>query len=337
MPGSLQLILPGLFDLPLHELPAGFTRREMPALNRLLRLANASSGKTTKLDQLVRTALNLEGDDALPLAAAYAEQSSDRGERLLLVKAIHLRPDLQHALVVPIDENAENLQDIDILIKDLQHLFHVDFDITAVANGVYLMRLKQFDAPRHYPHPLSVLGKAANPYIEQSRQCLPWHRLVNEIQMFLHQHEVNRLRTDRGQLPVNSLWCWGAGVLPRFSGDLHWFCDDELLNRFAGSLGLRPRPLADIAIDRASGDGVAIDLSLLQALKTSAETDIGALLTRLDRSLFEPALDWVTKQRVTLSLRTAHPLDFRLTPKSTFKFWRRQRSLEDWIQPDPGA
>ena len=50
----------------------------------------------------------------------------------------------------------------------------------------------------HYPHILSVLGKTANPFIEQSRQILPWYKLLNEIQMFMHQHEVNQQRMQRG-------------------------------------------------------------------------------------------------------------------------------------------
>ena len=337
MPGSLQLILPGLFDLPLQELPPGFTRREMPCLNRLLRLADTSANRASNLDQLLRAALNLEAGGVLPLAAAYAETPADQGERLLLVKAIHLRPDLQHALVLPIDENAENLRDIDILIKDLGDLFKVDFDITAVASGLYLMQLKQIDAPRHHPHPLSVLGKAANPYIEQSRQLLPWHRLINEIQMFLHQHEVNRLRTQQGQLAINSLWCWGAGVLPAFNGDLHWYCDDEVLNRFARGLGLNPQPLSDLGDDKASGKCIAIDLSLLQALKSGRDSDLCALLVGIEQSLLKPALDLVTTRRSTLRLRTAYPLDFRLTARSRFRFWRKPRSLEDWMHPDSGS
>ena len=54
------------------------------------------------------------------------------------------------------------------------------------------MRLENSTRRRHYPHFLSVLGKPANPYILQTREHLSWYRLLNEMQMFMHQHEVNQ-------------------------------------------------------------------------------------------------------------------------------------------------
>ena len=41
-----------------------------------------------------------------------------------------------------------------------------------------------------------------------------WRRLLNEAQIILHQHEVNRARAARGALPANTLWFWGGGALP---------------------------------------------------------------------------------------------------------------------------
>lgn len=41
-----------------------------------------------------------------------------------------------------------------------------------------------------------------------------WRRLLNETQVVLHDHPVNRERARRGVPQVNSLWLWGAGELP---------------------------------------------------------------------------------------------------------------------------
>jgi len=41
-----------------------------------------------------------------------------------------------------------------------------------------------------------------------------WHRLINEIQMVLAEHSVNRARREAGQPEANSLWLWGGGVMP---------------------------------------------------------------------------------------------------------------------------
>jgi hypothetical protein len=38
--------------------------------------------------------------------------------------------------------------------------------------------------------------------------------LLSEIEMALHEHEVNLAREASGQLPINSLWLWGGGKAP---------------------------------------------------------------------------------------------------------------------------
>jgi hypothetical protein len=43
-------------------------------------------------------------------------------------------------------------------------------------------------------------------------------RLGAEIEMWLHDHPINDARRRRGELPVTSLWLWGAGAVPA-SGD----------------------------------------------------------------------------------------------------------------------
>lgn len=41
-----------------------------------------------------------------------------------------------------------------------------------------------------------------------------FHRLLGEVQMLLHDDEVNRARASRGDAVVNSLWIWGVGRAP---------------------------------------------------------------------------------------------------------------------------
>ena len=41
-----------------------------------------------------------------------------------------------------------------------------------------------------------------------------YRNLLGEIEMALHEHEVNLRRVEQGQQAVNSLWLWGGGVAP---------------------------------------------------------------------------------------------------------------------------
>jgi hypothetical protein len=333
---TAQVVLPGLFDLPLHELDPGLLEQRLPNLNRLLSLATAKPNQAYTVDAILNSAL--DGRDAvpmpspgLPIAQAFATAGTAETDRLFLCQAIHLRPDMHSAVIAPIQFNQENIRDINILINDLGDLFKVDCNITAIANGVFLLHLKQFEAPVHYPHILSVLGKTINPYIEQTRQILPWYKLLNEMQMFLHQHEVNQQRMQCGLLTINSLWFWGAGSKPQApDSSLAWYCDDPLLNRFAASLGLAPRPCSEIGTNSGSTDRLVIDLRLMEFLKMGLSVPLDQLLLDIDRNFLQPLLSMFDKGRMQIVLRAGYEFDFELKPSSRFKFWRRHGSLRSW-------
>jgi hypothetical protein len=333
---GVQIILPGLFDLPLEELEGGFLSTELPALNRILGLSTTHANQIYSIDAMLANTLALRSADSssataqgLAMAQAFAAEDDDPG-RLLLVAAIHLQADLQGAIAVPIVDSASNKEDIALIINDLIDLFKVDCDLEEIAEGGYLMRLKAFDAPRHYPHPLSVLGKRVSPFIEQSRQVLPWYQLINEFQMFMHQHPVNEQRRQQGRLPINSLWAWGAGERPTPERRPTWYCDDPLLNRFAASLGLTVEAPGKLGLDSDLDDAVVIDLRLLQLLKSGLERKLDELLLDIEHELLAPVLESLGKRPRPLWLRAGYRVDFELTPAARFKFWRRPGSLDDW-------
>ena len=61
------------------------------------------------------------------------------------------------------------------------------------------------------------------------------HRnLLSEIEMALHEHEVNLGREQNGQPPVNSLWLWGGGTAPEQETRVQppLFSDDALLRGY---------------------------------------------------------------------------------------------------------
>jgi hypothetical protein len=336
MPVTAQIVLPGLFDLPLHELDPQLLQQGLPGLDRILRLASATPNQAYTIDAILSGALSEQHTEqpqfrGLPMAQAFAGSEEAKAEHLLLCQAVHLRPDLHSAVIVPIQYNPEYLKDIDILINDLNDIFKVDCNITAISDGVFLCCLKQFEAPEYYPHVLSVLGKTVNPYIEQTRQSMPWYKLLNEMQMFLHQHEVNQQRQQRGQLAINSLWFWGAGSRPSGPATkLAWYCDDLLLNRFAGSLGLTPQSCTEVDTFDGKQNALIIDLRLMEFLKAGLGVPLDQLLRDIDSKLLLPLLTMVEKNHLQLVLRAGYECDFKLKPSARLKFWRRHRSLFNW-------
>lgn len=176
-----------------------------------------------------------------------------------------------------------------------------------------------------------MLGKAANPYVEQSRQSLGWYKLLNEMQMFLHQHQVNQNREQRGLLPANSLWFWGGGNRPdKFDQGIVWYCDDPVLNRFAANLGLRIARLDDLTKLVSTTEAAVIDLRLLEQLKTGAAKKLAPLLLDIENRLLQPLLRAIERDRANLCLRAGFESDLELGAGAMLKFWRRPRNLASW-------
>ena len=52
------------------------------------------------------------------------------------------------------------------------------------------------------------------PQSSDAQTAARWRRLLNEVQMQLHNSPVNQARIARGDQPVNSVWFWGGGAVP---------------------------------------------------------------------------------------------------------------------------
>ncbi|MFT4606912.1 MAG: hypothetical protein ACI9YO_002983 [Gammaproteobacteria bacterium] len=340
MSTQINLVVPGLFNLPLEEFAPDFLASNLPALNQILSYSNPIPNDQIDFESIIASSLGLTGRQTLPFAQAYVEEAVDEPHRYLLCRTIHLKADMHNALVVPLESNSVNEVDSTLILEDLQAFFSEDCDLKPLDNGLWLMRLKHCEASDCYPHYLSMIGRKANQFIEQSKHALPWYKLMNEMQMFMHQHPINQNRLTTGLLPINSLWFWGAGEKlrgekPKFDDHTaQWFCDDEQLIRFADSSNIQHWPLDQLTQMKSSKNAVVIDLSLLEALKSSSGDDLQAKLEILEKMVFKPALILFRSSRVSLQLRAGHRFDLTMTPFSKYKIWRSSKNLVSFGQPE---
>jgi len=328
---NINLIIPGLIDLPVDELDSSFLKLKLPALNQLLRFGRYHRNQAFDLESMLIDSMGWEDLQTLPFAQAYASKQTQNSDYSLLFRAIHLKADIHSAIVLPLEDNPVNKDDISIIINDLRDLFKVDCDIVEVQDGLWLMHLHQCRPAQHYPHFLSIIGKKVDPYIEQSRQALPWYKLVNEMQMFMHQHDINRDRQASGLLPVNSLWLWGAGNLSKLTtNNINWYCDDELLRQFAGVSGIACENLDKVQTHDFGCDSIVVDMALLEALKISGAASLQALLSNMEIALFKPLLQGVMSGKCKLRLRFGSLNDLILSRYSTCQWWKKSVSLVEY-------
>lgn len=149
------------------------------------------------------------------------------------------------------------------------------------------------------------------------------HRnLLSEIEMALHEHEVNQAREANGQLPVNSMWLWGGGTAPEQNTRAQppLFSDDALLTGYwySGKGVVEPWP-GNIA--------ACIDQSIAGFVAETPEFNDNAellesCLTELREALRSGRLSSLTllfRDGVRAHVRRSHAL----------RVWRRNSRLLD--------
>ncbi|MFQ5546932.1 MAG: hypothetical protein ACE5FV_01475 [Woeseia sp.] len=60
----------------------------------------------------------------------------------------------------------------------------------------------------------AIDGMEPDDFMPSGESAADYHKLSGELQMCLHDHEVNLRREEQGLMPVNSIWFWGGGTAP---------------------------------------------------------------------------------------------------------------------------
>jgi hypothetical protein len=268
----------------------------------LLARARASAGAAQGLYAWLGEAF---GVDPLPAGALSA------GEAGFWLRAdpVHLSVMRDRLVLVPVTGLAR--AEAEALVDALNRHFA----------GTHEFRVAQPDCwvLRTAPAPLDTLsvsdmaGRDIDPQLPGGK----WPALLNEIQMALHEHPVNEAR----ELPVNSVWLWGAGELPaRATGPWRSVTAEDPvalgLARLAGIARRAPARSAEDWLDAMPQDGR--HLVLLEAEHTL-----------LEEFWFAPLLAALKAGRVgMLSLHAPEAgLSFEIARGDLRRFWRRARTV----------
>ena len=157
-------------------------------------------------------------------------------------------------------------------------------------------------------------------YLPIGNESAAHRNLTSEVEMALHDHEVNQRRESEGEPPINSLWIWGGGRAPRRTTEPHppLFSDDPLLRGYWKSkTGVEERWPGNIAgcVDLALDGFVAVTPGL------DADADL------LEACLSE-LLDLLQSKRVSkLVLLFRDGIRAEVRRSHSMRVWRRQHPL----------
>jgi hypothetical protein len=146
--------------------------------------------------------------------------------------------------------------------------------------------------------------------------------LLSEIEMSLHDHEVNLTREENNELPINSMWLWGSGIAPEMStiGQAPLFSNDPLLLGYWNSINAKAK--------RWPG-------SIFNCLNESTDSFIAEIPDVNDhQNLIEESLIELQKalrdgRLSNLTLLFRDGLRVYVSPNHNLRFWRRKSYLID--------
>ncbi|MFO8025628.1 MAG: hypothetical protein R6U90_10795, partial [Thiohalophilus sp.] len=164
-----------------------------------------------------------------------------------------------------------------------------------------------------------------------------WRRLMNEVQMLLHDHPVNQQRAAEGRLTVNSLWLWGGGHKPHKSA-VRWqqvYTDDWLLDALARFHHVSSEDLpvsAETLLQECRGE---ILLDIEDCVQPLRQQDPFVWVTAVQQFKIlwlQPLLAGLQKKRFQrLTLLPADGKRYVFTRRILRRWWRRRRSLAKWV------
>ncbi len=254
----------------------------------------------------------------------------------LCADPVHLR--FHHERVILADAGAFELEDDEAaaIVAALNGEFaDIGQFHTATARRWYLRLNAAVD---HVAEPISaVAGKRIAGEPLGAKQ--PLTRTINEIQMFLHNHPLNKRRESAGYPAVNSVWLWGGGTLPGVSAAPYTkvWSNDPLSTGLACAAGIKRQPQAAslaAVLENAGRDDkqlVVLDQLLGPMLYENAEDWRQAWLA-LENDWFAPLEK--TLGRSVKSLQLIAPtiygtLAWHSKGGGRWQFWKKGRTLAE--------
>jgi hypothetical protein len=287
-----------------------------PALAALLARGLAFEGGAGDEPALARV-VDLAGPDgAWPIAALtrIIDQGDCGRSTWLRADPAYVRADAACARLLAIGDFEIPRADADAALAVLVPLFAEEgILLDAPHPHRWYLRVPDGTAMPRFAHPREVLGDDLSRHLPDGPAARRWVRLLNEVQMTLHQAEFNRARASRGLPPINSLGFWGGGRAPERVSlrAARVATDDPIL---LGALRLAARAPVDYAAAAPAGpDDSVVDLRRLDDVDVLDSDWLRSDLAALKRRRF-----------ACIELVFADGSGVRVDTSQAWRLWRRR-------------
>lgn len=326
-PPTLHLVLPGLL-WPAQAMQDLVYDLKLPALSWLLgkgaRHIQAAADSQQWLADIV-------GLPHLPVAALRSNaHGGEQTGRWLCLDPIHLRVERTQLIVQ--DPNILQLtqEEADALLADLAPLLEEIGTLQIATPHEWLLHLHAESDIRTTPL-ADAIGLNGDQLMPKAANVKVWRRLLNEIQVALHEHPVNLARTARGLPAVNSLWPWGEGALTNTKPAWNAiFADGLLWQGLARHTGC-PSATAPERYSDCNGKTLTVLATLDTATRQRNAVQWLADMQALEQHWFAPAMQALQegslKQLVIHSHGEGQAMKLTVSGRNKLNFWRKPAPL----------
>jgi hypothetical protein len=357
---TLHLLIPGLLG-PWPQIT------DYPRVTALVKLLGRATVQALTVSGFEATLFALFGYDEnqhqqrdLPVAAAtyLADQggngadqggngtdtpAADRGEPRWWLRAdpVHLRADLHHVRLFDartLDIEPHEATTLVAAINGTLSSASAGWVLEAPRPERWYLRLNEDPAITTWPL-TGVSGRDIQTLLPRGRGAQNWHALLTEIQMLLHEHDINIQRELAGRPIINSVWLWGAGRLDAklCSPAAEIYANDPLTRGLARAARQPVSWLPDTAAGLLDSSGAAASsLLVIDSLRYGViDRDFqhwSGQLKQLEGDWFEACTQWLKNRQIeALIIYPGNGSKYVVTPSAIRRFWRSSRALSHYI------
>ena len=333
----LTLYIPGLFGLQENGRAPG---EPMRALETLLSRAEViERGFPPGYEAGLFALFDLVRQENADLPVAAVTRMFDMGvidnDWWLRADPVHLSLDRDRLILADARKLEVTQEEAGRLVAEILEVFTSDgWLLKAPHPERWYLKLAR--APNLTTTPLSqVVGRDIHGFLPRGPDDKAWHTILNEIQILLHTATVNVEREKEGKLPINSLWFWGSGRLPRIK-PVTW---TRVWSNEPVSLSLAKlsgTPGADLPEDYAdwrkqadqTGEHLVVWDAAHDATLYNDAPRWQEILHKLETHWMQPLLrDLKSGAIERVTLMTDAGTCFTLTSRQAHRWWRWRRSL----------
>lgn len=343
---NLTLMIPSLL-WPEMTQPQVYENLSLPSLERLLSKSTFSRYPAQEMDAWLCTAFNIANQHNWPIAPImlHADNASliTHCDFWMRADPVHLRIEQNHIMLADSQAFKISLEEAQQITQSLNQNMghHYDFSLLPLRADRWYIRLPH--TPQMQTHSLQeVTCRNINNFLPAGNESIFWHKIFNEAQMCLHDHPINQQRESRAELPINSIWLWGGGILPKsiHSQYTHIWSNND----FAHALALASHtsysklPVnADewLSNEISSSNNLVILDNLLVHAKYRNAYYWRETLKNLENDWFLPLYQALKTGRINqitiVAVNEDSLLEFVVMRTNLWKFWLMTRPLTSYI------